>query len=183
MVVANGVQRVPAHANAAGHEDQADDEGGQRFDPAVAVGVVLVGRLAGDDEADQHHRRRQHVPGELHAGGEHRRRLDVEPDADVQRGQHRAGDDAGERDRAADADVPVDRGLHAHILPAVEARISTLMLRMYAAVEMPISCRVGIRRSVGLVADIRLREVAGRRRLRAVGLDRDGCCSRAAPSQ
>jgi hypothetical protein len=38
MMVADGAQRVPADADAAGHEDQADDEGGQRFDPAVAVG-------------------------------------------------------------------------------------------------------------------------------------------------
>ena len=147
MVLADGAQRVPAHADAAGDEDQADDEGGQRFDPAVAVGVVLVGRLAGDDEADQHDRRRQHVAGELDAGGEHRRGLDVEPDADVQRGEHRAGGDAGQRDRRRPTRTSLSTAgcMRTSYRRSSSARISALMFRMYAAVEMPTASSIGKR--------------------------------------
>ena len=92
----------------------------------------------------------------------HRRGLDVEPDADVQRGEQRAGGDAGERDRPADAHVPVDRGLHAHILSAVlegpdeHAHVPDVRRRGNADGRA-----VGKRRGVGLVAGVRLREVAG----------------------
>ena len=44
----------------------------------------------------------------------------------------------------------------------------------------PISCWIGKRRRVGVVADVGLREVAGRRRPRARALVRMACCSRAA---
>ena len=72
MLIANRAQGIPADADAAGEEDQADDECRERLDAAVSVRVIRIRRLDRHDHAQKHDRRCQHVAGKLHAGREDR---------------------------------------------------------------------------------------------------------------
>jgi hypothetical protein len=115
----NRLERIPADPGTTKGQDYADHERRERFDSSMAVGMVVIGRSHGDDHAQQHNGRRQHIAGKLKACGNHRCRPRQDTDHDIERGEECAGDDAHQCDSLSRSYRVVDVRAHASIIQAV----------------------------------------------------------------
>ena len=98
---ADGLQRIPADAGAAGAQDHADDERGQRLHAAVSVGMIGIGGPRGDEHADEDDSRCENVAGKLEPGRKNRRRLRDDARDEVDGREKGAGNDARKGDALA----------------------------------------------------------------------------------
>ena len=98
--VAYRLQGIPADADAARRQDQADDKSRERFNSSVSVGMIVIGRLDGDDHAEQHDGDASTSPANSRPVAKTDDRLRDQADDDVDGSEQRARRDARQGRRA-----------------------------------------------------------------------------------
>jgi hypothetical protein len=116
VLLSDGLQRIPADPHSASGQNQTHDEGRDRFHAAMAVRMIRVRGLHGDDQSQQDDGRREHVTGELHAGRDNRRGLRDDSDEDVGCGKKRAASHTGQSDASGCLSILFELRVHQSII-------------------------------------------------------------------